>query len=277
MPEVNTNKAAEKKKNSFDKTVKRHKRINKKAKAVAIVAAIIICAVGIYLCFDKLFFVKSIAVESGDKSDAEKLYTQEQLFEGLGIEKGMGLYEFDADDAEKNAKYSLPYFKEIKISRKWPSTVVAKVIPETPSFYCLISDNMYIVSDELKVLECTTDARKIEVNSLIYLKVGGIHNCIEGEKLGVEEDTEQIIDTLVQELSKQGILERITSIDVTDKFDIEMMYDTTYLVKLDDAKNLDSKIHFLTRIVEERKDASGGGTIDLSNVSKKEAKFDKFS
>ena len=262
---------------NFDKTVKKHKFNRRKASIIAIASAIAIIVAGTYFCFAKLLFVKAVDVVVTQESLIENPYTEEELFIGLGIEKGMGLYAFDAGEAERKAEYNLPYFKEIKVSRRWPGTVVAKVVLEKPEFYCEISDNLYIVSSDLKVLEYTTDARKIKINSLIYLETSGIHNCIVGEELGLENDSKEIISELLPKLEEYGMSDNITSLDVSDRFNIEFMYDTVYLVKLGDIKNLDAKMHYLSKIVEDREGNIGGGIIDLSNVSKKEAKFDKFS
>ena len=261
---------------NFEQTVKKQKGKKKKAGLVAFVTAVIFIAVGLYFCYTKLFFVEKLDISVSEQDGVKLCYSEEEVYEGLGIKKGMGLYDFSASDAEENAKYALPYFETVKISRRWPSTVVVKATLEKPSFYCSIADKMYIVSDNLKVLENTVDTREIGVNSLIYLKASGIHNCIEGEKLGIDKDTEEILLGLIEKLSEHDVLEKITSIDVTNKFDITMMYGQTYFVKLDDAVNLDTKIRYLKRIVEERKDNPGGGTIDLRNVEQNEAKFDRF-
>lgn len=273
---MSVQKKSKKTTKSSDDVVKKVKFNKRKGILLAVVLAVIILVVGVYFCFAKLFFVKNVEVVVTQKTVFENPYTDEQLYSGLGIEKGKGLYSFDATTAEKNAGYNLPYFKEVKISRRWPSTVVAKVVLEEPAFYCEIADNLYVVSKDLKVLEYITNARKIKLNSLIYLKTSGIHNCIVGKKIGINDNSEKIILELLAKFSEKGIANNVTSLDVTDEFDIEFMYDTVYLVKLGDIKNLDAKMHYLVKIIEDREGNIGGGVIDLNNVSNKEAKFDKF-
>jgi cell division protein FtsQ len=261
----------------FDKTVKKHKKKRRKSGVAAFVAAVLLVVAGIYFCYTKLFFVEKADIVVTDYNGTSLVYSEDEVLSGLGIQKGDGLYSFASDEVEERAKYTLPYFEEIEVTRRWPSTVVAKVSLEKPMFYCTIADKTYIVSEELKVLENTTDARDIGINSLIFLKASGIHNCIEGEKLGIDEDTDEIIEDLVETLDENDVLDKITGIDVTNKFDISMMYGSVYHVKLDDALNLDTKIRYLKRIIEDRKDNAGGGVIDLRNVDENEAKFDKFN
>lgn len=274
LSEQNTQKKSD---NNFDKTVKKQKFNRRKGVVIAIIAALVIVVIGVYFCFSKLFFVKNIVVVEKEESEFESPYTEQQLYDGLGIEKGKGLYSFDASETEEKAAYNLTYFKEINISRKWPGTVCLNVVLEEPAFYCEISDKIYIVSKDLKVLEYTSDSKKIKLLSLIYLETPGIHNCIVGEKLGLDENSEKNISELLAKFEEYAISENITSLNITDRFNVEFMYDTVYLVKLGDMKNLDAKILLLTKIVEDRKGNMSGGVIDLSNASKKEAKFDKFS
>ena len=274
MSQQNTN---EKTTENFDKTVKKYKKKRRKSGFAAFVVALLLIATGLYFCYTKLFFVEKVDVVISDANGTSLVYSDEEVLSGLGIKKGDGLYSFSASDVEGKAKYNLPYFKEINVSRRWPSTVVVKVSLEKPMFYCTIADKIYIISEDLKVLENTSDARELGKNSLIYLKASGIHNCIEGEMLGVGIDTSEIIFELVEKLDENDILDKITSIDVTNKFDITMMYSSVYFVKLDDAVNMDTKIRYLKRIIEDRKDNPGGGVIDLRNVDENEAKFDKFN
>ncbi|MBR2021060.1 MAG: FtsQ-type POTRA domain-containing protein [Clostridia bacterium] len=263
----------------FDATVKSTKRKKIKNVIVAVVVIAIIFLIGFYVCSENLFFVKSVAIK--DRTGGEGLfdefpYTEQEMLKGLGIKVGTGLYDFDARDAEKNAKYNLSYIKEIKISRLWPSTVVAKTVLEKPEYYASVDDELYIIADNLKVLEKTQSPEKIELGSLIYLECTGIHSCIVGEKLGIDEDIEEIILNLEKSLSENRVKNEITSINVSDKFNLSLSYGTKYIVKLGDSKSLGTKIEFMKRIIEDRTDDLVGGTIDVSDEKNREAIYKKF-
>ncbi len=263
----------------FDTTV-RNGKINKFKKTVVAIAVIaIIAALGIFVCSENLFFVKGIDVKNLSEDEylsSHNPYTEEEMLEGLGIKKESGLYDFDASAAEKSAKYSLPYIKEIKISRRWPSTVVAKVKFEKPTYYISVENNLYILSDNLKVLERTKDYEKIELGSLILLECDGIHNCIVGEKLGIPKDIEEIIAEIDKHIEAFEVKKDISHINVSDMFNLSIMYGTKYNVKLGDAKNIETKIEFMKRVIENRTDDTSGGTIDVSDVNKKKAAYTKF-
>ncbi|MBQ7399411.1 MAG: FtsQ-type POTRA domain-containing protein [Clostridia bacterium] len=264
----------------FDTTVKNKKKQNKKNLVIALLAVLIILILGLYFCFAKLFFVKSVDIK--DNTDkvvfvGEFPYTQEQMLEGLGIKKGIGLYDFDLSEAQSNAKYNLPYIKEIKLSRRWPSTIVAKTVLEAPTYYVSVDNDLYILSDELKVLEKTDSSETIELNTLIHLECKAIHSCIVGEKMGISEDIENIIYELEEKLLENDVQNEITSINVSDKFNISLTYGTRYVVKLGDSGSLGTKIEFMKRIVEDRTGDVVGGTIDVSDEDNREAIYKKFN
>jgi len=263
----------------FDTTVRREKVKRFKRICVSVIVIAIIAALGIFVCSENLFFVKGIDVKNISEDEylsAYNPYTDDEMLEGLEIKKESGLYDFDASVAVEKAKYNLPYIKEIKISRRWPSTVVAKVKFEKPTYYISVENNLYILSDNLKVLERTKDYEKIEIGSLILLECKGIHNCIVGEKLGIPEDIEEIIAEIDKHIEAFEVKKHISNINVSDMFNLSIMYGTRYNVKLGDAKNIETKIEFMKRVIESRTDDTSGGTIDVSDVDKKKAAYTKF-
>lgn len=264
----------------FDTTVKNSKKKKRRNIVISIVLIAIILVLGFYVCSENLFFVKSVDIK--DKTEDNEFvgqfpYTEEEMLEGLGLRTGVGLYDFDASEAETSAKYNLPYIKQIKVSRRWPSTIVAKTVLEIPEYYVSVDDDLYIVADNLKVLEKTSSPEKIELMTLIHLECKNIHSCIVGEKLGVSEDIEKIIYELEQKLGENNVKNQITSINLSDKFNLSINYGTRYIVKLGDSKSLGTKIEFMKRIIEDRTDDISGGTIDVSDEKNREAIYKKFN
>lgn len=263
----------------FDATVKKEKIKKIKKRIVAFFVVAVIVVLGLFVCSENLFFVKKMDVKidtEHEYTSFENPYTDDEMLKGLGIEKGIGLYSFDAKQAENNAKYNLPYINHIKISRRWPSTVVARIKLEMPTYYISVENNLYILSDNLKVLEKTKDFEKIELGSLILLECDTIHSCIVGEKLGIHKDTEDIIYELDEKLCEFEVKKDISRINVSDKFNISIMYKTRYEVLLGDSKSIGTKIEFMKRIIEDRADDVSGGIIDVSDEESREAVYKKF-
>ncbi len=264
----------------FDETVRNGRRKKKKGFVITILLMLVLVGVGLYFSATKLFFIKSLDIkDTTEQSEfiAVFPYTQEEMMAGLGIEKDMGLYDFDAKSAENSAKYSLPYIKDIKVTRRWPSTVVAKTLLEVPTYYVSVDNDLYIVSDTLKVLEKTEDFEKIELYSLVHVEYGDLHSCIVGETLGIPDDIAEIMKELYDKLRENNVKNEISAIDVTDKFNLSITYGTRYIVKLGDSKSLGVKIEFMKRIIEDREGDIIGGVIDVSDEKNREAIYKKFN
>lgn len=263
----------------FDVTVSESKKSRRKGVVLSVILVLVLACVGLYFCTTKLFFVQSLDIK--DITDEyERLvvfpYTEDEMLEGLGIEKGIGLYDFNAGKAEKNAKFTLPYIEDISVSRRWPDTVTVKAVVELPAYYVAVGNDLYIIADSLKVLEKTRDFERIELYSLIRLDCSSIHSCIVGEKLGIPDDIEEIILELYDNMNTYNVAKDVTGIDVSDKFNVSLMYRTRYTVKLGDTKSLGVKIEFMKRIIEDRVDEPVGGIIDVSDEKNREAVYKKF-
>ena len=66
-------------------------------------------------------------------------------------------------------------------------------------------------------------------------------------------------------------------LDVRDKFGIELMYDTRYLVKLGDSKDMGNKIKMMNAIISDKAEEIVSGTIDVTKDYGKTGTFKKFS
>lgn len=268
----------EKDKNDFDSVVQTKKKSKRISKILAVLIVVAAAVLGFYMCSEKLLIIKNIEVVNSETGEITQLpYTEDELMSFLGISKGMKLYEHSASEMEMSAKYSLTYVKNLDVSRRWPSTVVLNVIPESPLYYVTIENNMYILSDELKVIDVTGDVELVETNKLKLLRVASINQCIKGEKILIDKDIEEIILNITSVLETENCLSDVTMINVTDKFGIELMYDTKYIVKLGDSKDLSNKIKMMNAIIKDKSEKIVSGTIDVTKDYGKTGTFKKFS
>ena len=264
--------------NNFDEIVSNRKRKGRHKKITALFILFLMIVIGVYLCNSEILVVNKVSVESLEEGKEVNLpYSQTELMSGFGLEKGMGLYKFSSKELEHNAKYNLTYIKDLKISRRWPSTVVAKVIPENLRYYITIDEKMYILSDELRVVDSTDNIEQVEINKLIYLKVENIRSCIKGVKLDVGDDIEKIIIDVANTLESENVLSSITEIDVSTKFDIRLMYDTRFAVKLGDSMDLKNKVKMMKEIVRDKEGELASGTIDVTKDYGKTGSLSKFT
>jgi len=263
-------KSMEREKN-FDGTVKRRKNDNKKGVLTAIVLLCIIVVVGGYLCYTKLFKIGKLEIEGSCP------YTEEQMLEGMGVSMGDLLYGLSNDEIKHNIKYNLAYIDSVEISRIWPSTLKVKVNKANPTFYISIDDTMYVLSQSLRVLSKTDSIEEVELHNLAAVEMIGIKSCVEGEYLKADDKTCNTLIELYSVLEEYGVAEEITTVDITNRFDIQMMYGTKFLVKLGDSVNLKTKVEFMLSIIKELGEDVTGGIIDVSDEDAKEGTFENFT
>ena len=257
--------------NSFDKTVKAKKKQRRHNKAVSIAVILLILLLGTYFCFSKLFVFKNFkVVENGAKG----IYSQNQVFEGLGLEKGITLSAVDIKAAESRAVYSLPY-ADVKLKKSYPSSIVATLNYRTPMFYVNVDNNLYVLSENLVVLDKTDDIEMIEAKSLVFLRFSAVSKCVEGEKLELEAEMEEIFTLLVEELKNADMLTRISEINMENKYDISLMHDTRYSVKIGDRTNLEKKILLMKTVIDDKISVGETGSVDVTDEDIKIVVFKK--
>lgn len=249
---------------------KKIKKSKAKSKVIGFLFIVAIIVVGVYFCYINLFTLKNIKIV-GDCP-----YTEQQMMAGMGLEKRMGIYDKTEKEIRSQVKYNLPYINEIDISRRWPHTIVAKVQKAEPTFYISISDDLYILSQGLRVLSKTKSAEDIELNSLILLQIDNVYSCVEGEYIEISQDNSKCLNELVEHLTEHGEFSNISVINIKDKFDIMLQYNSRYEVKLGDTKNLDIKIRFMQKILEKIDSSGVSGVIDVSDEETREGTFKNF-
>ncbi len=264
---------AEKKR--FDDVVAERKKNKKKSAVVAILMTLVIAIVGVYYCFAELFAYKNVRIESN--CDGESPYTEEDVEKRLGLVKGMGLYSIDEDTMNTRIKYNLTYIDSASVSRRIPSTIVLKIEKlAKPAYYTEVGGDLYILGDDLKVLEMTDDIEKIEINSLILLELSDVRKCIEGETLGIDEKTAEILTELRNILQENEVFSDIVRIDIKSEFNINLLCTSRFAVKLGDNTNLETKILLMKTVIKDKKGLNDGGTIDVSDDAAREAVFRRY-
>ncbi|MBE6680973.1 MAG: hypothetical protein E7600_01635 [Ruminococcaceae bacterium] len=261
----------------FDKIVKKKKSTSLRNKIIAALAVVVIIVLGVYLCFDKLFvFKKLVVVDADTGKQITTPYSQEELCNGMGLKKGMKLFSKSEKDIVNEAKYNLTYIKDIEISRKLPNTYVAEVKLAKERFYLSINGTIYILSDDLTVLESGNSVSENRIENLILLRLSSVKGCVTGEKLKIDEETEKILLELTGVLETEKALGNIRMIDLCDKFDISLQYGTKFYVKLGDFKDFGNKIKMMNEIIKDKAGTTASGTIDVVKDFGKTGTLKKF-
>lgn len=239
------------------------KKEKNRKRNVAVVFCAVVLLVCAYLCYSKLMLIKTCKVEG------QVPYTNDEVLLGAGLDYGMHMYEKELEQIEENVKYNLPYVDSFEIKRRFPSTIVFEVVQAKPSMYTVISNQMFVLSQSLRVLSDTDDINYIEENKLLFVEFGEITKCVVGEYIVADKDAMEITKTIYRSFEEMGMLSNVSELDISDRFDINFNYKSSYTVKLGDSNNLNQKIKFMNAIAEQLTGASSG-IIDVSDENVKE-------
>lgn len=217
------------------------------------------------VCFTVFFRINNIKTEGNSR------YSDAVLADALGINAGESLYSFSADAIANNIVRTLPYIKEISITRVLPSNVVVKVTEENPTFYYQSNGQTYLLSDSLVVVEREPEE---DCSALVKLNAAGIKRCITGEQATfVDSKLSGILIEIYKCLGRYELLPYLNSITAETRFDIQFRIKDRFDVYLGSSENLDVKIRFLVGILGYLYE-DDTGKINISNA--KEATYSPY-
>ena len=227
----------------------------------------IVFYVALFLSISLIFLGVCIAVflnvETVNVNGTEK-YVPEQILEYVPIELGDNIYSFDSDEIEASLKQNLPYIGNVEIERDLPTSVNINIVEEKPFYAAMLAGETYLLSSDLKVLEKQKDVT-LEQLGLTSLSLNNVRRCIVGQNLEfIDERTEVALDELYDSFVNHYIEDNIKSVDVRSRFDIYINYDGRFEIYLGNTENIEIKISFLVKIIDELK-PTDRGTINLSN------------
>ena len=250
--------------------VKKRKR---KKLVTAFIIAVPIVLTAVWLLFDKLFVIRHFEMTgNGEYSEEEARLAAEEI----GIKQGSHMFGFDEKTAESEAKYRLPRFDTVEIELKLPDTVIIKVKEAEPVMYTVFGENGYVLSEGLRIISAHSDVSDCETMGVARLYIDGITKCVAGEFLETNNKNGEIAKLIYAVLKEEGIAAEVTSIDVTDKFDLKFEYKKQFEVRLGDDENLTVKIRYMKAIVNELK-PDDSGVIDVSDDEYRDATFKPYS
>lgn len=227
----------------------------------------IVFYVALFLSISLIFLGVCVAVflnvESVNVIGIEK-YSPEQILEYVPIQIGDNIFSFDSDEIEEVLKKELPYVGSVEIERDLPTSVNVNVVEEKPFYAATLASETYLLSSDLKVLEKAKNV-SAEQLGITELSLNNVRRCIVGQSLEfIDERTEVALNELYSSFENHYIEDKVKSVDVRSRFDIYINYDGRFEVYLGNTENIEIKISFLVKIIEELK-PTDKGRINLSN------------
>ena len=198
-----------------NRTTQRRKK-NKRKKLIArSVIFFLFLVIGVILVLTMFFNISEITV-SGDA-----VYPAEDVVNSSGVVIGDNLIFISKDEINEKISTELPYVDSVKIKRHLP-TGLELIITKTEAKYAIIQDGYYtLLNKNGKVLE---SGLEFIGENITLLNMGEITSAEIGTD--IVPANEKVFDklVLVSNACEECNLENITSIDLSDIYNIKLVY-----------------------------------------------------
>lgn len=218
-----------------------------------ILAAIVIITVLIILSNTVLFNCSGITVEGNSR------YTVEQITGQSGINVGDNLLHIDEKAAESRIYTAFPFIDEVDVQRSFPTKV--KIVVREAEKWFLVSGNGVTAA-------VSRMGRIVELGSSEGLPVIVGYQPAElapGKALVSEESGKNQLPEEILEKIEEHDIPDVTTIDITDRFDISIECGDDVTIRIGGVADLDSKLAAASQAM---KNEHGSVVIDVQTLEK---------
>lgn len=229
-------------KSVFDvKDIKKYNRIKQRI-MFALIA--VLCAAGV-----AAILIRTLCKVGEIGISPTELYDAQDIVEVSGIRIGENLFGFDASAARERIARAFPYLDDVSVTRVIPSGVSISFTHNMGTMAIRLGDDYYAIDDEQKVLKKCSAPDDGGVHRITVIS-DRISRCVVGEKIVYSDDNIfSMVDDICRAVDANGVLGKISFIDLTDKFDVTMDYDSRFEIKLGNTENMNYKIAMVVKVV----------------------------
>jgi len=260
----------------------RRKKARRRRIAFGLILLTLVCAalVGIYYAFIVIFEIKTITVvgEVG-------LYSQEVVIEQSGLQTGKNLFFENLKEAKSGIEVNLPYIGQADIKRKLPSTLLINVSVTKDRAYLQGQDGKYYAVNEngkvLSVLSAPSEDLPVVASGSFTAELGKTINFEYGDKNAdkqepaASEQSREVLEALTNIIKslENSKLEGINIIDISDIYNIKMVYRDRINITVGQVNSLEKKFTGAKKAIAERESFDPEVRGELSLVDKEKIIF----
>ena len=208
-----------------------------------------------------IFIYNSVAIVSNIVIEGENPYTIEKVIKNCGVVPGDKLFAVSEKRVRNILTSELPYIKDVKISYGIPDTLTITVTP-TKDKLMLSQKNKYIrIDEDGKVVSVSKTKMKdglYKIEGMTFKKhnLGDIYSPVEGE-----EKKYEIAKLVASEAEKAGLLSGTVNVKEMDQ--VTFTYDGRIRIYFGNATELESKMEFAAKTIEQAAPDKQTGYIDM--------------
>ena len=179
-------------------------------------------------------------------------YRLSELISKSGIRTGDMMSSVNEREAERILLEKCPYLKSVEVKKKFPNKVCFEVEERVLGWYLEVSEDYYALDYDLLVLLETYDEESIKERGLTKLVLPEMESVVCDRLPEFGHGDEQLIrETLkiIDSFRTNGIKERLTYLDLSNRFEIKLTIDGEFDVNLGDMKDIDTKLATVTETI----------------------------
>lgn len=221
-----------------------------------VLGAIVVIVAFIILANTVLFKCAAINVSGNEK------YSADEIISVSGIGTGDNLVRLDVSRARENIINSLAYIDDAKVKKSFP-TKINITVTEAEKQYCVVSDGKTAaISRRGKIVELC------EAGGLPVVKGYEPETLEVGTWLSSKTEGKSDIPADIFAAADKAGLKKITVIDMTDKFNIDVTVEDRVILKLGTSENVAGKLLVAVEIIENQLGKDEYVTLQLTNPEK---------
>ncbi len=202
----------------------------------------------------------------------ETKYDKNSIISASGISLGDNIFRTNYKKAEENIEKKLIYIDSAKITKTLSCQVTIHVEPSVPYANIAYENGYLLTSKTGKILETLSEAKE----NLPIIKGYDPEILEPGEKLkSKKSESEGLFEEILNTISNVG-MKNITTIDITDKYNIKLSYENRISIELGSINELEYKIKYANQLISSKISKTKEGTLFMlsggqaSFVSKKD-------
>ena len=217
------------------------------------------------VCLTCVFFRFVEIGEFEVKGDTD--YKLSELVSASGLRTGDRFYEVNEKEAEELLLRGCPYLKSVEVKKKFPNKVCFEVEERVLGWYIEIGEDYYALDYDMLVLLETYDEESLIERGLTKLVLPELESamCDYLPEFG-RGDEHLISETLkiVDAFRTHSIKDRLTYLDLSNRFEIKLTIDDAFEVKIGDMSNIETKLKTVLEVIETQLDNGYvGGEINM--------------
>ena len=227
---------------------------NKKTKKMSSGKKLILFLILIGIMLAILFSTSLFNIETINVS-GNTIVSSEEIISLSGIQKHSNLFRINKSGAIANLKTNA-YVEDVFISRKLPNQINIEIEERVPKYMLQFADSYVYVNNQGYMLEISNEKLNIPIligisTDLSNIKAGNRMNLSDLKKM-------DMVINIVDTATTNGIGHLITKIDISDNKNYTLILESEgKTVYLGDCSELNTRILYLKKILEEEQGVSG--------------------